>query len=129
MRAEFFRPDDPEAVVGAAEWEAGGARIESDDPEIRTTLKRIFRPSPVALDDPALRDPASSGSAVVEPGDLEWFRIAAGVRGEREGLQVRFVSRSPGGWDPAGSYRPLESWVDVREGGEPSATTLGTSRA
>ena len=128
MRAEFFPPDDSEAVVGTAEWEAGGARIESDDPKIRTVLGWLFRRSPVALDDQSLRDPASSGPAVVEPGDLEWFRTAAVVRGEREGLKVRFVSRSPGGWDPAGSYRPLEAWVDVREGGEPSAT-LGTSRA
>jgi hypothetical protein len=129
MRAEFFRPDDSEAVVGIAEWEAGAARIESDDPKMRTALERVFRPSPVALDDPALRDPASSGAAVVEPGDLEWFRTAAVVRGERENLKVRFVSRTPGGWDPAGSYRPLEDWVDVREGGDPSTTTLGTSRA
>jgi hypothetical protein len=38
---------------------------------------------------------------VAEPGDVEWFRVAARVRGRREGLSVRFVSDRPGGWDPA----------------------------
>jgi hypothetical protein len=38
---------------------------------------------------------------VVEPGDLQWFRTAALVRGAREGLAVRFVTTAPGGWDPA----------------------------
>jgi hypothetical protein len=125
MRAEFFRPEDPETVVGTAEWEAGSARIDSEDQEVRMALERIFRPSPVGLDDPGLGDPSSS---VVEPGDIVWFRAAARVRGESEGLEVRFVSRTPGGWDPAGSYRPLEAWVAVREGGDPPGT-LGTSRA
>jgi len=125
MRAEFFRPEDPETVVGTAEWEAGSARVDSEDQEVRMALERIFRPSPVGLDDPGLGDPLSS---VVEPGDIVWFRAAARVRGESEGLEVRFVSRTPGGWDPAGSYRPLEAWVAVREGGDPPGT-LGTSRA
>ena len=125
MRAEFFRPEDPETVVGTAEWEAGSARVDSEDQEVRMALERIFRPSPVGLDDPGPRDPSST---VVEPGDIVWFREAARVRGESEGLEVRFVSRTPGGWDPAGSYRPLEAWVAVRVGGDPPGT-LGTSRA
>jgi hypothetical protein len=125
MRAEFFRQEDPETVVGTAEWEAGSARVDSEDQEVRMALERIFRPSPVGRDDPGLGDPSSS---VVEPGDIVWFRAAARVRGESEGLEVRFVSRTPGGWDPAGSYRPLEAWVAVREGGDPPGT-LGTSRA
>jgi hypothetical protein len=125
MRAEFFRPEDPETVVGTAEWEAGSARVDSEDQEVRMALERIFRPSPVSLDDPGPGDPSS---AVVEPGDHVWFRTAARIRGESEGLEVRFVSRTPGGWDPAGSYRPLEAWVAVREGGDPPRT-LGTSRA
>lgn len=129
MRAEFSRPEDPETVVGAAEWDAGSARLDSEDPDVRMALGRIFRSSPVALDATSLRDPASSGASVVEPGDLTWFRTAAIVRGRIEGLEVRFVTRTPGGWDPAGSYRPLEAWVSAREGGDPSATTLGTSRA
>jgi hypothetical protein len=128
MRAEFFRPEDPETVVGTAEWEAGSARVESDDQKVRMALERIFRASPVGLDDPGLRDPSSSGVVVVEPGDLMWFRTAALLRGEKEGFEVRFVSRTPGGWDPAGSYRPLDAWVAVREGGDPPGT-LGTSRA
>lgn len=125
MRAEFFRPEDPETVVGTAEWEAGSARVDSEDQKVRMALERIFRPTPVGLDDPGLRDQSSS---VVEPGDHIWFRTAARVRGGSEGFEVRFVSRTPGGWDPAGSYRPLEAWVAVREGGDPPGT-LGTSRA
>jgi hypothetical protein len=128
VRADFFRPEDAEGVVGTATWEAGSVRVESDDSEVRETLARIFRPTPVALDDPAVRDPSTRGPSVVEPGDLDWFRAAASVRGPGEGLRVRFVTETPGGWDPAGAYRPLEAWVDVREGGGPPRT-LGTSRA
>jgi hypothetical protein len=129
MRAEFTRTDDPEAVVGTADWDDGALRLESEDRKVREALERIFRASSVALEDPSLRDPAASGAGVVEPGDLTWFRTAALVRGERAGLKVRFVSRTPGGWDPAGSYRPLESWASLREGGGPPAGSLGTSRA
>jgi hypothetical protein len=128
MRAEFFRRDDPKAVVGTALWEARLVRVHSDDPGVHEALQRVFRPTPVAVDDPTLRDPAAGGVSVVEPGDLHWFRTAAVVRGPREDLGVRFVTETPGGWDPAGAYRPLEAWVDIREGGgEPR--TLGTSRA
>jgi hypothetical protein len=128
MRAEFLRQDDPETVVGSAVWEAGAVRVHSDDQAAREALERVFRPTPVALDDPTLRDPAAGGVSVVEPGDLHWFRTAAVVRGPRQDLRVRFVTETPGGWDPAGSYRPLEAWVDVREGGV-QPRTLGTSRA
>jgi hypothetical protein len=128
MRAEFFRRDDPKTVVGTAIWEASAVRVQSGDRGIREALSRVFRPTPVALDDPTLRDPAAGGVSVVEPGDLHWFRTAAVVRGPREGLGVRFVTEKPGGWDPAGSYRPLEDWVEVREGGG-QPRTLGTSRA
>jgi hypothetical protein len=129
MRAEFSHPDHPDTVVGTAEWEGGAARIESDDPKVRTALEWIFRPSPVPLDDPALRDPASSGAIVAEPGDLRWFRAAALARGKQQELAVRFVTRTPGGWDPAGSYRPLETWVSEREGEDLPPRSLGTSRA
>jgi hypothetical protein len=128
MKAEFIRPEKPETVVGTALWEGGSVRVQSDDQGVREALARVFRPTSVGLDDPTLRDPATGGTAVVEPGDLQWFRTVAVVRAPREGLRVRFVTETPGGWDPAGAYRPLEAWVDLREGGGPPRT-LGTSRA
>lgn len=101
MRAEFFRRDAPDRVVGTAEWDGRHAAVEADDEEVRTALRRVFRPSPVATSDPATRPAGASGQTVVQPGDLEWFRVAARVRGEREGLSVRFVTDVAGRWDPA----------------------------
>ena len=99
MRAELYRPDAPEHVVAVAQWRDGRVHIDrADDPEV---VARIFRPAPVAIDDPAHRSAGTSGRTVVEPGDLEWFRLAAVVRGRQEGLEARLVSESPGGWDPA----------------------------
>jgi hypothetical protein len=126
MKAEFYRPDTEEPA-GIARWD-GGVISESDDPQVRDALERIFRPSSVVMDDPVARDPAAAGSAVIGPGDLAWFRAAASVRAGEEGLEVRFVTETPGGWDPAGTYRPLEIWTGVREGREPRRG-LGTSRA
>lgn len=115
MRAEFFRPGEPETVVGTARWDGRGVAVEAEDPVAREALERIFRPAQVAVDDPALRPAGVHGPAVVEPGDLTWFRSVALVRGEQEGLGVRFASDSPGGWDPAGAYRRLGEWVALRE--------------
>jgi hypothetical protein len=101
MRAEFFRPDAPDRVVGVAVWDGRRAEVESEDEEVRAALGRIFRASSVAVDDPSLRPAGTAGETVVEPGDGEWFRVAARVRAPAEGLSVRFVSERPGGWDPA----------------------------
>ena len=101
MLAQFTRPDEPEDVVGTVEWDGRRAIPKADDPEVRALLERIFRPSAVAVDDPALRAAGTSGATVFEPGDLEWFRTAALTRGREAGLDVRFVSDAPGGWDPA----------------------------
>jgi hypothetical protein len=101
MRAEFFRPDAPEVVVGNAEWDGRRAVPDAEDDRVRKVLSRIFRPSSVAVDDSSMRFAGASGETVVEPGDLEWFRTAALVRGAHEGLSVRFVTTAPGGWDPA----------------------------
>lgn len=92
MRAEFFRADAPDEVLGTAEWDGRRAVIGADD-EVRATLERVFRSSPVRVGD--------SREAVVEPGDLEWFRAAARVRGAEEELSVRFVTDVAGRWDPA----------------------------
>lgn len=93
MRAEFFRADAPDDVVGTAEWDGRRAVIEADDDEVRVTLERVFRLSPVAV--------GGGGEAVVEPGDLEWFRAAARVRAAEADLSVRFVTDVAGRWDPA----------------------------
>lgn len=117
MRAEFFRPDAPGEVVGTAAWDGRVARVEAGDPGVREALARVFRPTAVVADEPSARSMTASGPVVVEPGDLEWFRLAATVRGEREGLAVRFVTDTPGGWDPAGAYRDMRTWVARRESG------------
>jgi hypothetical protein len=101
MRAEFFRPDAPDEVVAAADWDGRRVVPEEKDDRARESLRRIFRPSSVAVDEGSMRPPGASGKTVVEPGDLEWFRTAALVRGAQEGLGVRFETTEPGGWDPA----------------------------
>ena len=129
MRAEFFRPDAPDEVVGSAEWDGRRAVLRAEDDDVRATLQRVFRVSPVVTPDPAARPTGSRADAILEPGTLEWFREAAVVRGDAEGLSARFVSTTPGGWDPAGSYLPMEQWVSRREGDLAPQTSLGTSRA
>jgi hypothetical protein len=119
MKAEFFRSEKPEEVLAVAVWDGRAASIDAADESVREALQRIFRPYPVG---PALKSAGpsgGSGDAVVEPGDLDWFRTAALIRGEREGLGVRFVSERPGGWDPAGTYRSMRAWVADREAAEP----------
>jgi hypothetical protein len=101
MRADFFRPDAPDDVIGTVEWDGQRAVPEAEDARVREALTRIFRPSSVALDDRSMRPPGAAGVTVVEPGDLEWFRAAALVRAPKEGFSVRFVTTAPGGWDPA----------------------------
>lgn len=95
IRAEFFRPEDPDRVVGSAEWDGRGAVVTSEDEETRALLARVFHASPVAASG------VDAGGSVFEPGGQAWFRAAARVRGERQGLKVRFVIDRPGGWDPA----------------------------
>jgi hypothetical protein len=101
MRAEFVHPDEPDRVVGVAVWDGRRALIETEDEEVRSALGRVFRLSSVAVDDPSLRPAGTSGETVIGPGDQDWFQAAARVRGEQEGLSVRFVVDRPGGWDPA----------------------------
>ncbi len=118
MRAEFFRPDAPGEILARATWSGRGAVIEAEDEVLREALARIFRPAPVALVDASTRHPGTRGETVVEPGDLDWFRAAATIRGEGERLAVRFVTETPGGWDPAGTYRSMRAWVADRETGQ-----------
>lgn len=126
MRAEFFRPDDTDAVVASADWDGVTVHLHADEAPVRESLDRIFRPSPVPVTDASTRPAGATGQTVVEPGDLQWFISAARVRGEAEGLGVRFVSHAPGGWDPAGAYRPMGVWVARREHAGQTTGTLGT---
>ena len=101
MRAEFYRLDEPELVIGSAEWDGRRAVITPMGDEARRTLERVFRVSAVSIDDASMRPAGASGPTHFEPGDLEWFRAAALVRGAEAGLGVRFATEKPGGWDPA----------------------------
>lgn len=101
MRAEFYRIDDPSIVIGTAEWDGRRAVVGAGGDEARRSIERIFRSSAVQVDDSSARQVGARGATVFEPGDLEWFRAAALVRGAAEGCGVRFVTDHPGGWDPA----------------------------
>jgi hypothetical protein len=101
MRAEFYRAEEPDLVIGTAEWDGRRAVVGAGGDEARRSLERVFRPSAVPIDDPSTRPPGTRGATLVEPGDIEWFRAAALVRGAAEGYAVRFVSTAPVGWDPA----------------------------
>jgi hypothetical protein len=101
MRADFFRPEAPDEVVGSATWAGERAVVDAENAKVRETLARVFRPSSVAVEDRSSLPAGARGPTVVEPGDLEWFRSAALQRGAQEGLAVRFVTTAPGGWDPA----------------------------
>jgi hypothetical protein len=100
MQAEFFRPD-ADRVVGVAIWDGRRVVVEADERDVRDALNRVFTASPVSVDDSSLRAAGTKGPSVVEPGDLVWFRVAARVRGARQGLSVRFVTDRPPRWDPA----------------------------
>jgi hypothetical protein len=131
VRAEFFEPDAPDEVLGAAEWTGAGIEVDAQG-SARETIARIFRRIPVIVDDPAIRSAGTSGPTVLPPGTLVWFNAAARVRAEEEGLRVRFVPKTANamGWDPAGAYRPFAQAVERMAGmGEarssPAETTEG----
>lgn len=105
IRAELYRPVDPDAVVAVATWRDGAPRIDVTGDEIEG-LDALLRPTPVVVDDPALRPLGSHGEVVLSPGSLEWFRAALVARAEKLGLSVRFVAEEiTNGWDPAANYR------------------------
>jgi hypothetical protein len=112
VRAELHRLDAPDVVVAVARWDGKQARLDVKDPSV-SGLDRIFRPTPIAIDDPSLRHPGTSGPVVLQPGDLEWFRATLLTRAPELGLSVRFVSDAVvGGFDPASQYRSFEEQVE-----------------
>jgi hypothetical protein len=115
MRVEFHRPDEPDTVVATAVWRHGTVTVEAEDDAVRDTLIRAFRPTPVVVDDAALRRQGTHGEVVVQPGTLEWFRVVAKARATQEsGLSARFVPGvTEGGYDPAAQYRTFEESVEL----------------
>jgi hypothetical protein len=119
MRAVLYRPalaeGEPENVVGVATWRDGVATIDVVDPSV-AGLDAVVRPTPVAVDDPALRPQGTHGAVLLWPGDLEWFLAAARTRADALGLSVRFVAETgPGGWDPASQYRTFDQQIEKLE--------------
>ena len=107
MLAEFTREANGSQVVATASWDGRHVVVRSSDPEIREALQRVFRLTPVVVDDPSLRSLGARGESAIQPGSLEWFRAAAFVRGPEQALGVRVVPEvtGGGGWDPAAAYR------------------------
>ncbi|MGH2739414.1 MAG: hypothetical protein ACRDH6_02865 [Actinomycetota bacterium] len=111
MRAEFFHEEHPDEVVAVVSWGEHGVLIEANEERVRERLEWMFRTSPVAV------DAGTPAERTCEPGDIDWFRAVLTERAAEAGLPNRLVVSSPGGWDPAGSYRPMRAWVARREGG------------
>lgn len=112
MRAELYRLEAPEDTVAIALWDGVRASIEPAEGEALEGLDRILRPTPVMVDDPALRRQGTHGEVLLQPGTLDWFRWALLTRGRELGLGVRFVSGvREGGWDPAAQYRTFSQQV------------------
>ena len=103
MRAILFRLGAPDDVVGSATWDGREVEVEANDDDVRASIRRIFRPIPVVIDDRSTRPPGATGPTVLQPGDLQWFQAAARTRSTEEGLGVRISTEHPGGWDPAGA--------------------------
>jgi hypothetical protein len=112
LRIEFHRPDAPEEVVGTATWDGRRLEVRAEDPQARSAIERVFRPTPVAVEDRALRRAGTRGEVVLQPGSVEWFEGAAFARAREVGLVARVVRpRLEGGWDPAANYRRFRDQV------------------
>jgi hypothetical protein len=111
VRAELYRPDDPDTVVAIASWVNGRGHFDARE-EI-AGIDRLLRATPVVTDDASLRPPGTSGDVVLDPGSPAWFRAALATRTPELGLAVRFVAeRITGGWDPAAAYATFEEQVE-----------------
>jgi hypothetical protein len=114
VRAELYRTDAPDAVVAVARWDGRTATAEPAGDGDVEGLDRLFRPTPVVVDDPSLRQLGQLGESLLQPGSVEWFRAALLTRAPKLGLSVRFVPEiEPGeGWDPAAAYRTFEDQIE-----------------
>lgn len=113
MRAELHLPDEPERVVAIATWDGRQARLQVLDPAVAGALARLFRPTPVVVDDGAYRRQGTHGEVLIEPGTLEWFRAAVTTRAVEAGFVARIVPGvTEGGWDPAAQYRTFGESIE-----------------
>jgi hypothetical protein len=113
MRVEFVAPDAPDTTLATAAWDGSTVVVESQDDAIRAALERAYRPTPVVVDDAAYRRQGTFGEVMVQPGSLEWFRVATQVRARSTGLVARFVPGvTEGGFDPAAQYRTFSESID-----------------
>ena len=114
MNVEFHRSDDPETVLAEVSWSNGDSVISSDDETLRASLQKAFRRTPVVVDDASYRRPGTSGEVLLQPGNLEWFRVVAQTRASIEtGLVARFVPGvREGGYDPAAAYESFAESIE-----------------
>jgi hypothetical protein len=111
IRAELYRHEVPEDIVAVATWRDGSGRIEATAGAIEG-LDSVLRPTPVVVDDAALRPLGTHGDVALSPGSPAWFRAALITRTASLGLSVRFVAEDVrNGWDPAANYRTFEQQV------------------
>src|SRR5438876_759962 len=74
-------PGDAEKqTVATAEWDGREVIVDAEDEPRRDALVRAFRRTPVVTNDPAYLRIGTSGEVVVQPGDLQWFRVVAQAR-------------------------------------------------
>ena len=115
MKVEFYDPEDEQkTTVAAALWDGADVTVTADDATTRDVLAHAFRRSAVAVDDPSRRRLGTSGTVVMQPGSLEWFRAVANSRACTDsGLAARFVpGLAAGGFDPAANYRPFDAQLE-----------------
>jgi hypothetical protein len=114
VKVELHLPDQPDDVVASVSWIDGQPVIDTEDDILRSTLQRVFRRTPVVIDDPSYRRMGTAGEVLIQPGDLEWFRAVVQARIPAEaGLAGRFVPGvTEGGFDPAAGYRTFEEQIE-----------------
>ena len=55
VKVELHRPDEPDAVVATVAWTDGRPVIDTQDDILRATLQKVFRRTPVVVDDASYR--------------------------------------------------------------------------
>ena len=80
MKVELHRPDEPDAVVATVSWTDGRPVVDTQDEALRVSLEKVFRQTPVVIDDASYRRQGTAGEVLIQPGDLEWFRAVVQAR-------------------------------------------------
>lgn len=113
MKVEL-RPLHETEVVATVSWIDGQPVVETADDTLRALLQKVFRRTPVVIDDASYRRLGTAGAVLIQPGDLGWFRAVVQTRVFTEaGLVARFLPGVvEGGFDPAADYRSFEYQVE-----------------